>query len=99
MSRRLSVPREHPAFAGHFPGRPVLPGALLLDAVVHAMTEELALDLTEWQLATAKFLAPVSPGAELLLEHGREADGRLAFTVYAGERTALTGWLKRAPPG
>ena len=32
---------NHPVFAGHFPGRPIVPGALLLDAVLHAAQQEL----------------------------------------------------------
>ncbi|RZI93844.1 MAG: acyl-CoA synthetase, partial [Variovorax sp.] len=31
------VPLDHPSFAGHFPGQPLLPGALLLAEVLEAM--------------------------------------------------------------
>jgi 3-hydroxymyristoyl/3-hydroxydecanoyl-(acyl carrier protein) dehydratase len=30
----FTIPAEHPALPGHFPGRPVVPGALLLDHVL-----------------------------------------------------------------
>ena len=36
MSLRFEVPADHPAFPGHFPGRPILPGVVLLDAVLQA---------------------------------------------------------------
>ena len=33
----LAVPDTHPSYEGHFPGAPVLPGAVLLDAVLAAL--------------------------------------------------------------
>ncbi len=109
--RTFIVPADHPAFAGHFPGMPVLPGAALLDAVLHFLEEDLAFDPVEWQITTAKFLEPVRPGDVLAVEHSANADvirfalrvaqphltDRAAFAEHAplAERAALTGTLAR----
>jgi 3-hydroxyacyl-[acyl-carrier-protein] dehydratase len=81
----VSIPIDHPAFAGHFPGRPLLPGVALLAEVLEA-----ALDLPDLaarigpapRLAVVKFLAPVAPGAELVIQFELAA-GRIGFEVRA----------------
>ncbi len=35
--RELGVPDEHPCFADHFPGQPILPGALLLQWICQGL--------------------------------------------------------------
>ena len=96
-ARTFTVPIDHPAFAGHFPGMPVLPGAALLDEALHVLEEELAFDPVEWQLTTAKFLEPVRPGDVLTVEHSANADViRFAIRLAkpdAADRAALAGTL------
>ncbi|RZL87292.1 MAG: CoA ligase [Variovorax sp.] len=65
------VPADHPVFAGHFPGQPLLPGALLLSEVLEAVRHVPALAArigTQPTLAAAKFLAPVRPGSTLVID-------------------------------
>ena len=55
---------DHPAFAGHFPGHPVLPGVVLLSLVMQALAEAPALQALLGPspgISQAKFLAPVTP--------------------------------------
>ena len=40
-SLALHIPTDHPAFAGHFPGQPLLPGVSLLAEVLEAVLDEL----------------------------------------------------------
>lgn len=56
------VPTDHPAFDGHFPGRPVLPAVLLLGFVIDAAERGLGRQLAIAGLPWAKFLAPLLPG-------------------------------------
>ena len=64
----FTIRSDHPALPGHFPGRPVVPGVVLLDRVAAA--------LARWRgqriaaLPQVKFLAPLLPeeGAELHLD-------------------------------
>jgi 3-hydroxyacyl-[acyl-carrier-protein] dehydratase len=53
-------PADHPAARGHFPGNPIIPGALLLDEAVAAVTA--TLERTGVVLIrAAKFLHAVRP--------------------------------------
>jgi 3-hydroxyacyl-[acyl-carrier-protein] dehydratase len=92
----LDVAFDHPAFAGHFPGMPILPGALLLDEALHVIEKDRNLDLTQWQVTAAKFLEAVRPGAALAIEHSAASDGTVRFAVRIADRTALTGILSSA---
>lgn len=94
----LRVPTDHPAFAGHFPGLPILPGAFLLDAALAVIESDLKLELVEWLVASAKFLEPVRPGDVLTVEHSRSAD-TIRFAVRIVDRPALSGILSRLPDG
>lgn len=64
------IAADHPAFAGHFPGTPMLPGAVLVAMVMQAIAErsELALRVgAAPRIEQVKFLAPVAPGDALRL--------------------------------
>ena len=95
----LRIALDHPAFAGHFPGMPILPGVVLLDEALHAIEVDLDLDLRQWQIATAKFLEFVRPGEALTIEHASPGSGLIRFTVRVAGRPALTGTLSLAPTG
>ena len=53
------VPADHPSLAGHFPGQPVVPAVVLLDAVLAAIRTRG--DLVLRSIPVAKFLQPVLP--------------------------------------
>ncbi|MDN0082728.1 hypothetical protein QU487_08185 [Crenobacter sp. SG2305] len=63
----LTAPVDHPAFPGHFPGQPILPGAALLDLAIVALQRALGVEAGTVRIASAKFLKPVGPGSALAL--------------------------------
>ena len=91
----IGIPVDHPAFAGHFPAMPILPGAVLLDETLRIIELNLGIDLTQWQLTAAKFLESVRPGDELTVEHTGVSDGGVRFAVRIAGRSALAGTLSR----
>ena len=55
------VPPDHPALPGHFPGRPVVPGVLVLDRVLDAIEHDHG-TLGALRLPQVKFVQPLLPG-------------------------------------
>ncbi len=91
----FEIPADHPAFAGHFPGQPVLPGVVLMTLVMQALDRRPALRA---RLAAApcieqlKFLAPVGPGARVRVAL-REQGAGVDFELRWGERLVARGRL------
>lgn len=61
----FAVPRTHPALAGHFPGRPIVPGVVLLDLVFAAIQAAAPEHLRIQTVTQAKFLRPVEPDQQI----------------------------------
>lgn len=87
------VPADHPAFAGHFPGRPIVPGVVILDRALLFAQTLVAVPVSHWQVGNAKFLSPVVPGETLVFALEAKASGAVAFSVRAGERNVASGSL------
>ena len=84
--------QDHPAFAGHFPGAPIVPGVLLLAEALERLAQEGAAPLNCARLHSVKFLRPVHPGelvdVELRTRDARHSQLRLssAGTLVAEAR-------------
>ena len=79
----LEIAADHPAFQGHFPDNPILPGVIQVDWAIRLGTEAFG-PLGEFQgMANLKFMDLIRPGGriELGLTFDREA-GRLGFRYH-----------------
>ncbi|MGA2081520.1 MAG: hypothetical protein ABSH53_13055 [Holophaga sp.] len=88
----LAVGPEHPAFRGHFPGDPLLPGVVQVDWAVRLGREAFG-PLGDFQgLDQAKFLRPVRPGVPLELRLAlAPGSGRLRFQYQDAEGKVSSG--------
>lgn len=57
----LNIPHEHPCYADHFPGNPVVPGALLLQWIFDLADKELT-ETSIKGIRTLKFVEAAKPG-------------------------------------
>lgn len=85
MDAEFVVDAGHPSLPGHFPGRPVVPGVVVLDRVLAAAEALLGEAPPRLRLPQVKFVRPLLPDepARLRLEPVRGGDGalRLKFRV------------------
>lgn len=87
----LSMAVDHPAYAGHFPDHPILPGVVLLDAAWHALAAQQGLQAETGQLKSAKFLSPVRPGEALTLHADETPAGGFRFDIRCDDRVVACG--------
>lgn len=83
------VASSHPCLPGHFPGRPLVPGVVILDRVLAAIEHEHG-TLGPLRLPQVKFLRPLLPdeGAEVVLDG---AAPRWRFRVLRGADLIASG--------
>ena len=91
LSGTLRIAADHPAFAGHFPGPPLLPGVVLLDLILAEAGIAALRGITR-----AKFLRPVGPGARVSYTLENTAPDRLALSVHGAEGVVLRATLRLA---
>ncbi|MFG6412864.1 AMP-binding protein [Roseateles sp. DC23W] len=89
------VGSDHPAFPGHFPGQPVLPGVSLLALVMRTLDGEPELRARLGavpQINNVKFISPVLPDTELQVQLQPQGSG-VGFAVLRGDATVAKGLL------
>ena len=87
------IPASHPSLPGHFPGQPIVPGVVILDAVMQA--------LGQWRpgsnvaaMPSVKFVSPLLPEEPLSIALSQEDATRpIRFECHSGERRLAQGQI------
>jgi len=89
----MKIPHNHPCLAGHFPGHPIVPGVVLLDAVLVTLAEQAGGVVRVTGLPSVKFLAPLQPDQEFETTLRFRQPGQAQFDVTAAGARLATGSL------
>jgi 3-hydroxymyristoyl/3-hydroxydecanoyl-(acyl carrier protein) dehydratase len=89
----LCIPADHPSLPGHFPGQPIVPGAVILAQVAALAGRSQRVS----GFGAVKFVSPLLPeqAAEIILTAKGEAT--VTFEVVADTRRIASGTLRLAP--
>lgn len=87
---QFSVPADHPSLPGHFPGRPIVPGVVLLEHVLEAIEATHGPLGAPLRLPQVKFAQPLLPGERADIQLSGEAP-RWRFRVLRGDTLLASG--------
>ena len=91
MALRTTLRADHPSAAGHFPGNPIIPGAVLLSETLRLIEADLGQSLSPYRIRRAKFPHPARPGDELRIEFAGSAQSAIRFECAVRNNTVLVG--------
>lgn len=89
----LTFPASEPFFKGHYPGRPVTPGVMLIDRAVKAAERMLGRDFALRSLRKVKFSRPVLPDEPVSLKLERRGEGEISYLFSRNGEPCASGIL------
>ena len=95
----LALPDDHAAFAGHFPGRPVLPGVVQVDWAVNLAETHLASGMSAALDYQVKFRRMVVAGMVVSLELRIDRAGGVLIFTYRSDGDVVSSGRIRLPRG
>ena len=94
VTKVLTVPIEHPSYAGHFPDAPLLPGSALLALILSTLPAPCR------RLDRVKLLSPTRPGERLTLTLAPgQGQGLVRFVCYRHDETLVCSGLAQVDLG
>ena len=88
LSVEIDVPLNHPCYAGHFPGRPILPGVVLLELIVDRIARG-----APRAIPAVKFQRALVPGEAFTLRW-KDGGERVSFRCESGGEPVAEGTIE-----
>lgn len=92
----FKIPMDHPALADHFPGNPLVPGALILDHVLSGCAAFSSRPVLHLMLKEIKFKSPLRGEEKAHAEYSESPQG-IRFKVWVTDREIASGIISPQP--
>ena len=93
-----AFPPDHAAADGHFPGNPIIPGAVLLSETLRLIEAHLGVSLLPCRVKRAKFPHPARPGDRIAIEFAGSPQDSIKFECAVKGHTVLVGEVECRDP-
>jgi len=94
VETNLEFSASAPFFKGHFPGRPVVPGVMLIDRAVASARELSGREAVLESAAKVKFSKPVLPDETVVLRLERRNEADFAYSFLKDGTVCASGVLR-----
>lgn len=93
MTQDIFFSADEPFFAGHFPGRPVTPGVVLVDRAVAAARRLIGPGYVLRRIERVRFTGPVLPGDSVTLSLEERGEGAIGYSFAKEGAPCASGTL------
>ncbi len=91
IEKQLLIDPAHPSLTAHFPGKPIVPGVVILGEVLESIGQSLGEPLVIIDVPVVKFHSPLRPHEILDLRFDLLPEQHLTFSCQVGSRRIASG--------
>lgn len=90
----VTIGSDHPSLSGHFPGKPVVPGVVILSEVLDAIRQDEGTSIALLEAQSVKFHSPLQPNVPLTITLDPRQEQERTFSCKVGSTLVSSGQIR-----